>query len=102
MPSPFIILTLLTNKYKGLTMKDKVVVFKEKVGARIYVNPGEDFIQALRQQKTNFLVNPDLSSLAGVPPERWQIENNKVVSNDKTVGPQKTKQSKLVLYKTPS
>jgi|LakMenEpi03Aug12_release.lakeMendotaPanAssembly.Ray.scaffolds.fasta_scaffold774864_2 hypothetical protein len=81
-------------------MKDKVIVFKKEVGARIYVNPGEDFIQALRQDKIPFLVNPDLTTTSGIPPEKWILKNNKIAYLDDKKRSNK-KEPKLVLYKTP-
>ena len=55
--------------------KTTVVVFT-KEGARILVNPEK----ALYEKEASYVVNPDLSALAGIPPHRWALEGDRIVA----------------------
>lgn len=55
--------------------KTKVVVF-DKDGGWVLINPDPKEYRSL-----NYVVNPDLSAVKGIPPEHWALVGNKVVSS---------------------
>jgi hypothetical protein len=53
--------------------KTVVVVFKD-TGARILVNPElKDY-----EQERSYVVNPDLSAMAGIPPHEWRLDGDRI------------------------
>lgn len=57
-------------------MSKKIVVVRFPEGIRVLVNPKESTFRAFEH-----VIDPDLSSVRGVPPEEWSIEGGKVVSH---------------------
>lgn len=60
-------------------MKNKVVYFLERGGAKVLVNPSP--IEAYEMME-NVLINPDLGRVRGVSPEHWKRDGDTVVPMD--------------------
>jgi len=56
--------------------KLKVVHFDDSGRARIYINPDLDALS----KSGHVLVNPDLSKVAGVPPENWILKDGEIIA----------------------